>query len=211
MSLAILEGLALFLAVVGSISAWGHLLLVDWLDVLTLLLQAAAVSVCCIVAFYYNDLYDLRIVRSFSEFGSRLLQSFVVALILLAAFYMLFPDTRIADGPFVSSLLMIAGILLPLRAVGYTIMRRRALSDRVLVLGTGQLARNIIAEIDARPHYRYAIAGVVEEGDVVKEPDLSHPLLRGPARRLRGRGARLAWRRPIASGRRCDQVPRSRR
>ena len=183
MSLAILEGLALFLAVVGSISAWGHLLLVDWLDVLTLLLQAAAVSVCCIVAFYYNDLYDLRIVRSFSEFGSRLLQSFGVALILLAAFYMLFPDTRIADGPFVSSLLMIAGILLPLRAVGYTIMRRRALSDRVLVLGTGQLARNIIAEIDARPHYRYAIAGVVEEGDVVKEPDLSHPLL-GPLERL---------------------------
>ena len=83
MSLAALEGLVLFLAVCSSIFAWGRLLFVDWIDVATMIWQAAAISFCCIIAFYYNDLYDLQVVRSFSLFASRLLQSFGVALIFL--------------------------------------------------------------------------------------------------------------------------------
>ena len=183
MSLAVTEGLVLFLAVCGSIYAWGHLLFLDWLDVAKMLGQAAAVSLCCIVAFYYNDLYDLHVVRSFSLFASRLLQSFGVALILLAGFFMLVPDAGIAEGPFVSSLLVSAGLLVPLRAIGYTFMRRRAFADRVLVLGTGPLARRIIQEIESRPNFRYAISGVVDEGNGVDLTGLSYPVL-GPLERL---------------------------
>jgi FlaA1/EpsC-like NDP-sugar epimerase len=148
MSLAVTEGLVLFLAVCGTIYAWGHPLLVDWVDLATLLWQAGAVSLCCIVAFYYNDLYDLRVVRSFSLFASRLLQSFGVALILLAGFYTAFPNTRLGEGAFVSSLIVSAGLLVPLRALGYTIMRRRAFADRVLILGTGAAARRVIDETE---------------------------------------------------------------
>ncbi|HKW94453.1 MAG TPA: sugar transferase [Methylomirabilota bacterium] len=183
MSLAVVEGLVLFLAVCGSIYAWGHLLLFDWIDVATLVWQAAAVSLCCIVAFYYNDLYDLRVVRSFGLFASRLLQSFGVALILLAGFFMLFPDAGIAEAPFVSSLLVSAGLLVPLRAIGYTIMRHQAFADRVLVLGTGTIARRIITEIESRPNFRYAIVGVMDEGNGVDASGLSYPVL-GPLERL---------------------------
>ena len=183
MSLAVIEGLLLFLAVCGSIYAWGHVLFLDWLDVAKMLGQAGAVSLCCIVAFYYNDLYDLRVVRSFSLFASRLLQSFGVALILLAGFFMLFPEAGIAEAPFVSSLLVSAGLLVPLRAIGYTIMRRRAFADRVLVLGTGPLARRIIQEIESRPNFRYAITGVVEEGNGVDATGFPYPVL-GPLERL---------------------------
>jgi exopolysaccharide biosynthesis polyprenyl glycosylphosphotransferase len=182
-SLAVIEGLVLFLAVCGSIYAWGHRLFLDWLDVARMLGQAGAVSLCCIVAFYYNDLYDLRVVRSFSLFASRLLQSFGVALILLAGFFMLFPDAGIAEAPFVSSLLVSAGLLVPLRAIGYTIMRRRAFADRVLVLGTGPLARRIIQEIASRPNFRYAISGVVDEGSGADPSGLPYPIL-GPLERL---------------------------
>jgi exopolysaccharide biosynthesis polyprenyl glycosylphosphotransferase len=183
LSLAVVEGFVLFLAVCGSIFAWGHLLFLDWLDVATLLWQAAAVSLCCIVAFYYNDLYDLRVVRSFSLFASRLLQSFGVALILLAGFYTVFPDTRIGEGAFVSSLVVSAGLLVPLRAVGYTIMRRRAFADRVLILGTGATARRLIYEIEARPNFRYAIIGVVDDGNGIDTSGLPYPVL-GPLERL---------------------------
>ena len=183
MSLAVIEGLVLFLAVSGCIYSWGHLLFLDWLDIAKMLWQAAAVSLCCIVAFYYNDLYDLRVVRSFSLFASRLLQSFGVALILLAGFFMLFPEAGISGGPFVSSLLVSAGLLVPLRAIGYTVMRRRAFADRVLILGTGTLARRIIQEIESRPNFRYAITGVVEEGNGVDATGLPYPVL-GPLERL---------------------------
>lgn len=183
MSLAVVEGLVLFLAVSGSIYAWGLQLFLDWLDVATMLWQSAAVSLCCIVAFYYNDLYDLRVVRSFGLFASRLVQSFGVALILLAGFFTMVPAASIAEGPFVSSLLVSAGLLVPLRAIGYTVMRRRAFADRVLVLGTGGLARRIIHEIESRPNFRYAITGVVEEGNGVDASGLPYPVF-GPLERL---------------------------
>ena len=183
MILAILEGLVLSLAVSATAFAWGHRLFVDWIDVATMLGQAGAVSLCCITAFYYNDLYDLRVVRSFSLFASRLLQSFGVALMLLGLFYTIVPDAGMTEGAFVSGLLVAAGLLVPLRAIGYTIMRRRAFADRVLVLGTGPLARRVIQEIESRPNFRYAVVGVVDDGTGVDAGDLPYPVL-GPLERL---------------------------
>ena len=135
------------------------------------------------MAFYYNDLYDLRAVRSFSELASRLAQAFGVAMILLAGLYAVFPDTRIADGPFLASLLVIAALLVPLRAIGYRIMRPRSLADRVLILGTGPLARKLIAEIEAR-----AVSPVRDRGRGRRRPapdgrPFPYPLL-GPLERL---------------------------
>jgi exopolysaccharide biosynthesis polyprenyl glycosylphosphotransferase len=182
-SLALLEGLILFLAVCGTMLVGGHLLVVDWIDAVIVLWQAAAVSLCCIVAFYYNDLYDLRVVRSFSLFASRLLQSFGVALILLAVFYTLFPATRFAEGAFLSSFVVSIGLLVPLRAIGYTIMRRRAFADRVLVLGTGPLAQRVLKEIEARPNFRYAVVGVVDDASGSDASRFPYPVL-SPLERL---------------------------
>lgn len=183
MILAVIEGLVLSLAVAGTAFAWGHRLFVDWIDVATMLGQAGAVSLCCITAFYYNDLYDLRVVRSFSLFASRLLQSFGVALMLLGLFYTIVPDAGMTEGAFVSGLLVAAGLLVPLRAIGYTIMRRRAFADRVLVLGAGPLARRVIHEIESRPNFRYAVVGVVDDGSGTEAGDLPYPVL-GPLERL---------------------------
>ena len=183
MSLIFLEGATLFAAAASTIFVWGSPHLLDWLDGATFLGQAAILSVCCIVSFYYNDLYDLRVVRSFSEFATRLLQGLGVALLLLAGFYTLFPGMRVGDGALVPSLLLIVGLLLPIRAVGYAVMRRRAFTDRVLILGTGPLARKLVEEIDARPHYRYQIVGVADDGQASADEPIKYPLL-GPLEHL---------------------------
>ena len=162
LTLALVEGVSLFVAVGAMILLWLHPLLTDWTDVLTFLSQAIGISLCCLVAFYYNDLYDLRIVRSLSGFASRLLQAFGVTFILLAVFYSIFPDTAIARGPFVSSLVIIVGLLLPLRALTYWVMRRHPFVERVLVLGASPLARRIVAEIESQPQFGYAVVGVVD-------------------------------------------------
>jgi len=181
--LILVEGTALFAAVAATVFVWGQPHLLDWLDVVSLIGQAAIFSLCCIVAFYYNDLYDLRIVRSFSEFATRLLQGLGVALLLLAGFYTIAPDTRAGNGALLSSVLVIAALLLPIRAVGYFIVRRRTFSDRVLILGTGPLARKIMEEIEARPHYRYRIVGVADDGQALEGERLKYPLL-GPLEHL---------------------------
>ena len=171
--LALLEASSLFTATAVISFFWRRGMIVDWLDVATVLGQAFVVSLCCIVAFYYNDLYDLRITRDFTAFASRLLQSFGVTLILLAVFYGVFPEARLADGAFVSSVLIIAGLLLPMRAVTYGAMRRRPFMERVLVLGNGSLARQILDEIEAQPHFRYEIVGVVPDAGA-DEASLPH-------------------------------------
>lgn len=182
-TLVLLEGLGLFAAVSVAIVVWADPLLIDWIDVGALLAQAFAVSGCCIVAFYYNDLYDLRIVGNLKEFCARLLQSFGVAFVFLAGFYTFFPQASIAEGAFVSSLVIIVGILLPLRAVAYAIMRLSPFIERVLILGTSPLASRIIEEIEAQPHFRYRVIGVADDAKPGGGPPELYPLL-GPLAHL---------------------------
>ena len=183
MSLILVEAATLFAAAATTVFLWGSPHLLDGIDAARFLGQAAALSLCCIVAFYYNDLYDLRVVRSFAEFATRLLQGLGVALLLLAGFYTVFPDMRVGDGALVPSLLLIVGLLLPIRAVGYAVMRHRAFVDRVLILGTGTLARKLIEEIEARPHYRHQIVGVMDDGQGGSEEPMRYPMF-GPIERL---------------------------
>jgi len=183
LTLALVEGVSLFVAVGAMILLWLHPLLTDWIDVLTVLSQAFGISFCCIVAFYYNDLYDFRVARNFAQFASRLVQSFGVAFILLAIFYTLLPETKLAGRPFISSFLIIAGFLLPLRGISYTVMRSRHFVERVLILGTSPLARKLAQGIEARPDAGYAIVGVVDDGAGSEGTFAGYPLY-GPLGRL---------------------------
>jgi exopolysaccharide biosynthesis polyprenyl glycosylphosphotransferase len=194
-TLAVLEGMALFTAVCGTIFFWAHPLLVQWPDAGAVLSQAATLSLCCVVAFYYNDLYDLHAVRSLSELASRLAQAFGVAMILLAGLYAVFPDTRIANEPFLVSLLVIAFLLVSLRAIGYRIMRLRSFAERVLIIGTGPLARKLIAEFEGSVSPRCEIVGMIDDRPVSEAPPFRYPLL-GPLQLLA----------KIAHERRADRI-----
>ena len=185
MILAVFEGGALFLAVCATALLWAGPPLLDVTDAVQVLAQAFVLSACCIVAFYYNDLYDLRVVRSMSGVASRLVQAFGVALILLATFYTFFPDMRVAGGPLVSSLLVTAVFLLPLRAAAYAVMRSRLFTQRVLILGATPLALKIIYEIEAQPHLGYEIVGVADDHDAPGVEALQFPtVVHGPLEHL---------------------------
>ena len=64
-TLALLEGCSLFVLVCSAIFVWGRPLLGGWIDLVTVIAQGGVLSLCCIVTFYYSDLYDLRISRNF--------------------------------------------------------------------------------------------------------------------------------------------------
>ena len=181
LTLALLEGGLLFSVVLFVIVVWTHPLLMGWIDVAILLMQSLAICACCITAFYYNDFYNLRVVKSFRPYAARVLSSFGLAFLLLAGFYALCPTAKIADGPFVSSFAIIVGLLLPFRAASYAFMRSHPFRERVLVLGAGGLAARLIREIESQPHLRYAIVGVVDDDRAAG--NLRH-LLRGPLEHL---------------------------
>jgi exopolysaccharide biosynthesis polyprenyl glycosylphosphotransferase len=175
MTLALLESGVLFGAALVVALAWARPLLAQSSDVATLLVHIAAVCGCCIGAFYYNDFYDLRIVKNFRTLATRVPPSFGLALLLLAPFYVLVLDARIAGGLVLSSALVILGLVLPLRAVSYALMRSRPFRERVLILGAAELAGRLIREIENQPHLRYSVVGIADDGRPVATPH--YPLL----------------------------------
>jgi len=179
LKLAMLEGASLLAALCGAIVLWTTPLVASWTDGALALAKALAISLCCVVSFYYNDLYDLRIVRTFGEFAARLFHAFGVAIILLAVLYAVFPAIKISTEPFLGSLLIILAILLSLRTVLYVVVRRKPFLERVLILGTTPLASTLIREIQAQPYLGYAIVGVVDSAPVPAGFPLADSL-RGP-------------------------------
>jgi sugar transferase (PEP-CTERM system associated) len=162
-TLATVEAAFLFAAASAMSLLWGRTVALDSLEVAGILAAAAVLAACCIVAFYYNDLYDLRTTQSLAAFGPRLVQSIGVAFVLLAVFYTVVPDIRLAEGPFLSSLVMVVGLLLPVRATLYGVMRRRAFAERVIVLGAGCLAVKLVQEIESAPDCGLRVIGVAAE------------------------------------------------
>jgi len=103
-------------------------------------------------------------------FASPLPTSFKLALILLAGFSLLLLASRIAGGRFTRRGRLSVGLVLRLRAVSHVLTRRRPSLERVLILGTSPLARKLIEEIEAQPHRRYTVVGVVDDGTGLREP-----------------------------------------
>jgi len=183
MTRLLLEGALLWISTSAAIFVWAQPGYTGFAQLLSAFKHATVLSSCCLVSFYYNDLYDFRVVRSFRDFGSRLLQSFGVAFVLLAACYAFLPAVKMPSGAFGVCLLAIVGVLLPFRAVSYGVTRRRLFHERVLVLGRGPIAEKIFGEIEARPHFGYEIVGIADDAAAFGTHH-GHPLL-GPLTRLR--------------------------
>lgn len=181
--LALFEVGVVFAAVGWAIVAWASPVPSTWLDVATMLAPAGAIAASCLVAFYYNDLYDFRTVPGFAQFASRLPRTCAIALVLVIVMYALLADRRVGAAPFVSALLASVGLLVPFRGVSYGVMRSWPFVERVLVLGTGPLARALINEIEGHPTLQYSIVGLVDDRPVPRDWP-RRPRFLGPLARL---------------------------
>ena len=78
--------------------------------------------------------------------------------------YSLVPEAQFDGSPLVASILVIIGFLFGARLC-HGVRRRRSVRERVLVLGMGHLAGQVIEEIERRPRLGYAVVGVVEDAE----------------------------------------------
>jgi sugar transferase (PEP-CTERM system associated) len=179
----LVEGALLLAAIWLTAVAWGQAYILDWLDVASMGAQAFAIALCCSVALYYNDLYDPRVVRTFGDFAVRLVQAMGVAFILLAGLYTVLPGLSLARAPLASALVIVVGILLPLRAASYALVRSRPFRERVLVLGASPLCARLVREIEVQPHLGFDIVGIVDDAPGPEPALARHPFL-GPLARV---------------------------
>jgi len=125
--------------------------------------KIAFVTGLCLVCFYYNDLYDLNIVHSSRELLIRLLQAAGAASILIALLYLVAPSLALGHQIFVSSLVIFLIAIVAWRLVFQRLAYSSQLEQRVLIVGTGPIARMIAREMQNRHEFGYRVLGFVSE------------------------------------------------
>ncbi len=115
------------------------------------------------LSLYYFELYDFRTFRSNLELVIRLLQSLGAASIVLAVLYHLFSNLIIGKGTFLISLGFMGGVIISWRIIYNHILRTRQLDQKILIVGSEGLAKNIAYEILGREDIGFKIIGFITE------------------------------------------------
>jgi exopolysaccharide biosynthesis polyprenyl glycosylphosphotransferase len=174
---ACLEGGALFAAVGATLLSRSVRTLSGWPDVAGILGQALVLALCYVIACCHIGLHDHRGVRRILHFAARLPLTVGLAVLLLVGAYTLFPQARMTAEAFEASVFVIIAMMLPLRALGDGVIQSPILTDRVLILGSGALARAVVDEIRAQPHVPTTIVGAIEEWNGASEFPMHCPIL----------------------------------
>ncbi len=172
LTLAVLEFGLLCVGISGAIVLWSGPSLFDWANLAANASQGFLLAFSCTLLLYYNNLYDVRQVKSFGQFSRRFVPLVGVAFLFLAVSYSLSPQFRLAHTPFTLSLMVLIGLVPPVHAVLYALMGNPSFRERVLILGGGPLARKLASEIEAAADLRYSVVGFVDGTD-------SQPMLPG--------------------------------
>jgi sugar transferase (PEP-CTERM system associated) len=115
------------------------------------------------MCLYYNDLYDLKITDSFHELGIRLLQALGTAAIILAGIYLVFPKTIVGSGIFAVSILFVIILIVSWRFGYALILSHGMFNQKIILLGSGDLAQNIFSKIEDRKDSGYKIEVNVQD------------------------------------------------
>jgi sugar transferase (PEP-CTERM system associated) len=156
-SLLIILGLALATTLRFASSRWeyagGHTIM-----------RFLVVVLMCEFALYYNDFYDIEVMKSRSRLVIGLLQALGIACIGLALIYYIAPGISLGRGiaalavPTIMSFIFAWRLLLD--AKGFFFLRS---AERVLIVGTGPTGISLTREICDRPDLNMKVLGFLDE------------------------------------------------
>jgi exopolysaccharide biosynthesis polyprenyl glycosylphosphotransferase len=179
--LALLDGSAIFAALCAVTFGWHRPLAGDWAADSRVLGLLLALTLGTLAALYYADAYDLRTAPGPVRLAAQLPRAFAFVAMLLGVAYIWRPDAV------VSAAIAIGGALLALplvRAPFYQLVRSGVFAERVLVIGTGPLARRALEAAEHQGRARCVIVGVVDDETDTEDAFVSVDERLGPLSRL---------------------------
>lgn len=112
--------------------------------------QSGIVALVCLACFYCNDLYDLSAGSSSVEQVLRIEQSLGAASLLLGLLYFLFPSLLLGRGVFIIGMILVTALVVVSRKFLDRVWQMGSPVQRIVILGTGQLALELAREITRR-------------------------------------------------------------
>jgi sugar transferase (PEP-CTERM system associated) len=163
---AVGEGFVIYAAV--AIACWIKLGATIAVFDKMIVLKSLMITIVCQITLYYNDLYDLTITSHYAELGIRLLQALGVASIFFGVTYYVFPQLMIGEGVFILIIFLLILLIVSWR-LGYSFVLANGLfNQKIIILGSGQLAQAIKNDIREKRDSGYEIADIIEECQKLK-------------------------------------------
>ena len=125
--------------------------------------KAVLIVAVCQLVFHYTDFYDLQAAGCPLKLALRLIQSLGVASIILAFIYYCAPNMVIGRGVFLIGISFIAILTYGWRFLIHLLFRIKRFSQKILIVGSGNLAKHVAREILARKDFAFKILGFVDK------------------------------------------------
>jgi sugar transferase (PEP-CTERM system associated) len=124
-------------------------------------LKAAVAGFFCLAAFYLFDLYDFLVMHDRRELVLRLIQALGLAWIALAFSFYAFPGLMLGRGISLIALPLALGLMISWRIMIHWFLGHPDFGERILIVGSGNLAVEMAREVLNRPDAGYRIVGFV--------------------------------------------------
>lgn len=124
-------------------------------------LKAGLATAFCLAAFYLFDLYDFIVMHDRRELVLRLVQALGLAWIALALMFYAFPRLMIGRGVALIALPLALTLMVAWRLTIHWFLGHPDFGERILVVGSGNLAVEVAREVLDRPDAGYRIVGFV--------------------------------------------------
>jgi sugar transferase (PEP-CTERM system associated) len=178
--LLLAEAALVFAAIIGAV-----FLRIGWDDASFELivrhgyLKAGFATVFCLAAFYLFDLYDFIVMQDRRELVLRLAQALGLAWVALALAFYLYPRLMLGRGITLISLPLALGLMVGWRLSIHWFLGHPDFGERILIVGSGNLAVEVAREVLNRPDAGYRIVGFVGTDSELLGKSLINPRVIG--------------------------------
>lgn len=124
-------------------------------------LKAGLATVFCLSAFYFLDLYDFIVMHDRRELVLRLVQALGLAWMALALCFYAFPRLMLGRGISLIALPLALALMVGWRVSIHWFLGHPDFGERILIVGSGNLAVEVAREVLDRPDAGYRIVGFV--------------------------------------------------
>lgn len=142
-------------------------------------LKAALATVFCLAAFYLFDLYDFIVMHDRRELVLRLVQALGLAWIALAFAFYAFPQLMLGRGISLIALPLALALMIGWRISIHWLLGHPDFGEKILIVGSGELAVEVAREMLNRPDAGYRIAGFVGTDPQLLGKSLINPRMIG--------------------------------
>jgi sugar transferase (PEP-CTERM system associated) len=147
-------------------------------------LKAGLATLFCLAAFYLFDLYDFIVMHDRSELVLRLVQALGLAWIALALSFYLYPGLMLGRGVSLIALPLALTLMVGWRVSIHWFLGHPDIGERILIVGSGNLAVEVAREVLNRPDAGYRIVGFVGTDSDLLGKSLINPRVIGMTEQL---------------------------